>query len=342
MLSAQTVIEEFIKLPREEQKVVLQVAQRKLYPNITLPNEIITQELRDARFTQGITCPHCQSKSVKRNGKVHGRQRYLCKACNKSFGDFTFTLLDGTHYPEKWLQYVECMVLGQSLRTIAFELKIHLSTAFYWRHKILMALSSVPSDALKGIVEADETYFLESLKGKNQVKKLGQRNPRKRGGVTKRRGISDEQVCVMVVADRQSTVRSKVVGNGRVSNDAIDKVLGDGLKEATCLCTDSGTNFVTYARTKAIEHHILNANKGQRVKRGIYHIQHAHSYRRRLKQWMERFQGVATKYLDNPTLEWFRYLELRKSLANRQKKQDMLIRAFVNSRHIPTSFLRTV
>lgn len=40
-------------------------------------------------------------------------------------------------------------------------LKIHISTAFYWSHKILNALGSLGVHQLQGIVESDETFFRE-------------------------------------------------------------------------------------------------------------------------------------------------------------------------------------
>jgi len=58
------------------------------------------------------------------------------------------------------------MVEGVTLPKIAEELEIHTSTAFYWRHKILNALRSLGFAKLRGIIESDETYFLESDKGK--------------------------------------------------------------------------------------------------------------------------------------------------------------------------------
>ena len=66
--------------------------------------------------------------------------------------------LSGTKYPHKWLKYIEMMVDECSLRTIAKELKIHLSTAFYWRHKVLFALQSLGHQKLSGIIESDETF----------------------------------------------------------------------------------------------------------------------------------------------------------------------------------------
>ena len=49
-----------------------------------------------------------------------------------------------------------------TLPKIAERLNIHISTAFYWRHKILNALGSLGFNQLQGIVESDETFFRES------------------------------------------------------------------------------------------------------------------------------------------------------------------------------------
>ena len=203
-----------------------------------------------------------------------------------------------------------------------------------------MALMREPSESLRYIVEADETYLLESLKGKNRVKKLGTRKARKRGGVSKYKGISREQVCVLVAVDRNGEAVSQVAGYGRISSMEIEGVIGDYLKDATCICTDAGKNFVAYAKEKDLEHYALNASKKERVK-GIYHIQHVNNYHKRWKDWMIRFQGVATKYL-NHYLEWFRYLERFKSMGTKRMRQDMLIRAFIHSHHITVKYLNTI
>ncbi|GAJ41742.1 hypothetical protein GGQ95_001706 [Anoxybacillus rupiensis] len=120
---------------------------------------------------------------MKRNGKYRSRQRYLCKGCGKSFNDMTGSPLSGTRYPHKWLKYFEMMIEGYTLPKISKVLDIHISTAFYWRHKILNVIRSLGHSTLKGIVESDETYFLESEKGK---KFIAHRKARKRGGVAKK------------------------------------------------------------------------------------------------------------------------------------------------------------
>lgn len=55
-------------------------------------------------------------------------------------------------------------------------------------------------------------------------------------------------------------------------------------------------------------------DKNSVLKKGIYHIQHVNNFHNRLKTWMDRFQGVVTKYLDN-YLYWFRWLEIGKNLV---------------------------
>lgn len=126
----------------------------------------LLKSIREARFASGLGCVHCGSTSVKRNGKYRSRQRYLCNDCGKSFNDMTNTPFSGSRYPEKWVKYIELMVEGYTLPKIAERLKIHISTAFYWRHKILNALGSLGFNQLQGIVENDETFFRESMKGR--------------------------------------------------------------------------------------------------------------------------------------------------------------------------------
>ena len=86
------------------------------------------------------------------------------------------------------------MVEGYTLPKIAKRLKIHLSTAFYWRHKVLFALRSLGFQTLKGIIESDETFFKESFKGREVI----DRKAKKRGGRDEKRGISNLKIAFVV------------------------------------------------------------------------------------------------------------------------------------------------
>ena len=75
---------------------------------------------------------------------------------------------------------------------------------------------------------------------------------------------------------------------------------------------------------KILQHEAVNVRKGIVTKKGIYHIQNVNRYHTRLKKWMNRFQGVATKYLDN-YLFWHRFLELNKKIPKREQVKEMLL-----------------
>ncbi len=68
-------------------------------------------------------------------------------------------------------------------------------------------------EKFSGIVEMDETYSLYSEKGKRNIEG---RKPRKRGGSSKFRGISHEQVCVLIARDRQKFTYSGVLVKGEL------------------------------------------------------------------------------------------------------------------------------
>jgi len=73
--------------------------------------------------------------------------------------------------------------------------------AFRWRHRFLCDAAAHHDARQSGIVEADETFFLESFKGLRKVP----RPPRKRGGVSKMRGAGADQIPVLVVLTWRDT-----------------------------------------------------------------------------------------------------------------------------------------
>ena len=74
----------------------------------------------------------------------------------------------------------------------------------------------------EGLLEVDETYFLYSEKGN---KKIVGRKSRKRGGSSKFRGISQEQVCVVVARDRTKQTLARVACMGQVNKVKADVLL---------------------------------------------------------------------------------------------------------------------
>ena len=249
----------------------------------------------------------------------------------------TNTPFAGSRYPEKSVKYIELMVDGFTLPKIAEKLQIHISTAFYWRHKILNALGSLGFNQLQGIVESDETFFRDSLKGRREIT---HRKAKKRGEKDKKRGISNLKIAVVVAQDRNGNLVARKAGRGRVKAEEIDYVIGEYIHPSALLCTDTATNYKKFAKLKGLLQETVNERQKQSVQKGIYHIQHFNNFHNRLKGWLGRFQGVGTHYLDN-YLYWFRWLELGKNLAFDKRVEQMLISACQKSNHTTVEMLRS-
>jgi len=231
----------------------------------------LINELRESKFHEGFNCPHCESEDVIRHGKFNNRQRYKCKACNKTFSDFTNTPLYRTRYPEEWIKFMECMIEGYSIRKCEEIISIKWTTLFYWRHKVLSAIAKMDFEHFDGIVEMDETYIDYSEKGKRNIEG---RKPRKRGGGDSKRGISNEKVCILVARDRMKNTVSKVACLGRIRKGQMESILGSKVSSEHILCTDDWKGFKLFSEDKKVkEHYSFNSKSTNRVYKGMYHIQ---------------------------------------------------------------------
>lgn len=271
-------------------------------------------------------CPHCSHTKYVRFGIDRGAQRYKCKSCCRSFTEYTGTWMAGLHKKDKVDAYLALMLEEKSLDKIKESLKINKKTAFDWRHKILSSLSNGKddNDDFTGITESDETFFLRSEKGM----KVTDRKSRKRGGKSNKRGISNDQVAVIVTQDRKSTLDLSVATLGRISKIDLENAIGKRVKKGvTILCSDSHHTYKGFAKDNEMEFHPINASKGERVK-GNYHIQHVNSTHNRIKKWIDNtFWGVSTKYLQQ-YLNWHR---LKESIKSRSDRTNAFVEKTINT-----------
>lgn len=238
-------------------------------------------------------CPHCRSESVVRNGSANGLQRHKCRGCRRTFNALTGTPLARLRQKPKWLAQAEALRDGTAIRQVATRLKVARSTAFRWRHRFLALPKTVQAQALMGIAEADETFFLHSRKGQRQL----DRKPRRRGGRAAKRGLSKEQVPVLVARDRSgATANIILAADGKADLVTALKPL---LPSDTILCTDGSSVLAAAIEEIGATHRPVNVSAGCRVIAGVYHIQNVKAFDSRLKNWIRRFHGVATKYLDS-------------------------------------------
>ncbi len=272
------------------------------------PRAAVTAEI-EASLGDVRRCPHCCHEKSVGCGMADGLRRFRCKRCGKSFNALTGTPLARLRKKERWLDFGQSLSEGDTVIASAERCGVAVSTAFRWRHRFLTA--KAPSPTLTGIVEADEAFVLLSYKGSRVWERAKKglpvvadppdRKARKRGGKAAKRGLSHEQVPVLVAADRSGAAISAVLPAD--SGEAIKAVLDPILSKDALLVTDGGKALARCATRMKITHEALNLSAGERV-RGELHIQTVNSLHSRLKDFLRRRRGVATKYLDS-YLRWF-------------------------------------
>ena len=88
------------------------------------------------------------------------------------------------------------------------------------------------------------------------------------------------------------------LASASVCADAIKAVLEPVLGKDALLVTDGCTSYPPCAAALGVSHEALNLSAGERV-RGELHIQTVNSLHERIKTFLRRRRGIATKYLDN-------------------------------------------
>lgn len=239
-------------------------------------------------------CPHCQCSRVHRCGSASGLQRWRCLACHRSFNALTNTPLAHLRKRGAWLPYLQCVLESRTVRAAAEIVGVHRTTSFRWRHRFVPGAARKRPACLDGIVEADETFMLESQKGSRHL----DRPARRRGGVATRRGISREHECLLVARDRGQQTLDFHTGRGPVSAAQLDDCLGPVLTPDVLLISDSAAAYRAFAAQAGIAHETVNLRAGVRA-RGAIHLNNVNGWHSRYKTWLRRFNGIASRYLIN-------------------------------------------
>ncbi|MDB5933212.1 MAG: transposase [Massilia sp.] len=286
--------------PRQFKQFIEQAASLTRRQRIDLA-DVLNRRLRKEQTAALIeaagaphACPRCRSLHLHRDGHADGLQRYRCVGCGRSFNALTGTALARLRHRTKWLPYLDCMLQSGTVRRAAALAGIHKNTCFRWRHRFLHSSKHDRSLPLAGITEADETYILESQKGSRKL----DRPARRRGGVARRRGLSHEHDCILVARDRSGRTVDFVTGRAPLRPAHLQRCLPPVVAADVMLVTDGHPAYPAFARKAGIHHRAVTLSAGVRVA-GALHVQNVNAYHSRFKQWLRRFNGVASRYLAN-------------------------------------------
>jgi IS1 family transposase len=98
-----------------------------------------------------------------------------------------------------------------------------------------------------------------------------------------------------------------------VTTETLQQELVGKLEKDSVLCSDGYKPYIALSAKNDLIHKRLDVAGGIKVIDKVFHIQNVNAYHSRLKLWIKRFHGVATKYLDH-YLGWFRYMDTPENL----------------------------
>jgi transposase-like protein len=268
------------------------IALVKEMPEAYLEETLLkVKEIKEKANSEGssvdIACPHCDSQKIVRNGRKNNKQSYLCSNCNKSFAQTAKTAIQGSHSsPTVWKQVISDTVDGVPIDKTADNLNLHHKTVFNMRHKILYCVEQsliMNPTALIGTCETDETYVLESEKGR-KFPENHHRKPRKHGAKASKRGISNEYVCVCTSVTGTGEQVAVAVNRASPDSQEILDVFGNRVNKDTVILCDGKQSY-----------NALDDKCTVAVTKRINKVNGFHSF---IKERLDAMRGVATIYLN--------------------------------------------
>ena len=253
----------------------------------------LNQELADI---EPDVCPYCGDHEAIfiRKGFQRGKQRFQCKSCGHKFTYDTKQLTSNSQQPvESWIIMLEDTLALGSLDSTADKIDVCHSTAFHMRHKLLVYMEAAltVSEPLEALIEADETYVLESQKGT----RVTHRKPRKHGECASKRGLSNEQLCVCVAADRDHHIVARCVNRAKPTSEDLVNALADHIAEKSLLLCDGAASYNHLAERTSCDKISLIGHESYNK---VYHLNTVNNLHSRFKEMLRSFRGVATKYLN--------------------------------------------
>lgn len=242
-----------------------------------------------------VECPKCHSHTAyytKAGFANSGKQMLRCSECKHRFvidrGQLTFY----SHFDQSvWNDLTIDTIEGKSLKETAAKLNVNESTVFRMRHKLLHSMEQLECpDELKGEIEIDEKYFNQCHKGT----KIEGFEGKKRGTPANKRGISEEQVCVLTVVQRMGESIIRSFNMARPS--AVDIAnIENQISDDSFIWTDGHQSYNQLFKNKHCGHKVV---KDHTEYDKVNHLNNVNSLHSMMERRYSHYRGVATKYIN--------------------------------------------
>lgn len=285
-------------------------------------------------YLEVLNCPYCHSRKLIKHGlsDSHNR-RYKCLECQKTFSASTNTLSSNSVQDTGvWTVYIKGLLKGETFKSLAKSCGISTTTVRNWRLKVFVALEHLAENVkLSGLIFADDTRIPYNFKGCHGSEFIAPRSSHSRGGQTTMKNHLKNEICVLCAIDAHRNSFSRCIGFGNPSG----KRLSDGftnklnVDENMTLITDGAQAFSRTVKDYGIpnwERRVTKTVKGKRFPNtalGDLHIQTINNYHKRLKEFLARYHGVASRFLPGYLL-LFDYKENHKHITEDEQAREIL------------------
>ena len=305
-------------------------------------------------------CIKCGSANYKKNGYTStGMQRYRCKDCNSSWSENYGDSLRYTHLSEDtWKEMLRGFVEELSISKIAKNCGLSTKTVWLAKTKVNQALMTLYgyTEMFNGQTQADEYYTRAAFKGKRDPEffiytlrrmprhhytyyekiewlenaglydKLQREEPEFLQELLSdepkmKRGISNEQICILTLVDQNGKLYLEPVSVGRLEKAMAKAKLKPKFTpdKSNVFVTDDHNAYNRVLYGTGAKHEVVSAS---RHTNGKYNLATVNSVHSALSRYMDPKSGKVfnTKYLDL-TLILFWWLQKNKDRTTNQKVQ---------------------
>ena len=240
-------------------------------------------------------CPKCGclNPKWKSGGRTNSNKQMLkCPECGKRTCVDYGQLTAHSHQDESaWDILIKDTFDEVSVEETAAKLNISTYTVWRMQHKLLHFLEFLEKDTLvANEIEIDETYVLNSHKGE----KIENTKARKRGGVASKRGLSNEQVCIVTAVQRGAHSIAQVTNMGNPTAQDILKI-SNNIQSNSMVWVDGKTSYDNLIKYRQCEARVMETYKSYTT---IDHLNNVNAFHTLIQKRYKRYGGVATKYLN--------------------------------------------
>ena len=261
-------------------------------------------------------CPKCGSREYANNGHTpDGKQRYLCLKCNTPYTILSSSIFHSTNKSfDTWVKYLTLMTFNVPLEMTEEICNISHPTAMLWRQKVFSAVDGYQEHLyLRDTVWIDETYLFDS-------------SLLHEDGFKQKRGLSGNQICIVVAIDVHKNCLAVICGHGKPSGKRIYEALKDHILEGSTVIHDGERAHNTLIRKlKLISKPYKADTKDPEYLENMALINNMCSW---IKRYIYRFIGMRTVNLQS-YLNWFVYLFRVKGNVDKWPKMERILRHLV-------------